>query len=542
MRKAMVVAGSLGLLCAGGAWANDGPDVIKDKALIGYWQFNDSTFKKDSGPWGNDIAVGFPSGMSGVASGTAGAGYDGSGYLHIAGGSSSDPIKINVDTLKAPAWNNRTSPYYTILARFKSSKSYASSSKTTTDDCMNDTSKWHLLAARYQVGGKTGSDYAYMFCCDPDLYWKGTPFWSNSNRPEDGSDSLATLPVSVSSGRVTIGGNIASGSYFYEGDLDDVVVVNRMMAKDEITRFFLTGETYVYAKNHVGFDFAKNWSSNEGSINFKPGDIPGQAYLVENGKTVTNSMSAAVSEFGGTGFTGSISLGRKSGESLFNRVGGTNLLDSTAGTFTQVGDGTTVTIGDLRVRRGTINFSGDNQTLRVRSLTVLPTSPCNVEKEGAVCMLDAGGVVSGGGCLRKQGAGTLIVSNFDAAPGAAPKFSINAGFLKIKQLDGYEGGTLLVDKDTAPMTFTGKATVKEDSTIAVKYTPKLTAAGTYPVLSIPNGYTADRFSVEAECESTVPGTEFVCRQEVDGNMLSLVVEVKIPDEDKGSSKPMVLFE
>jgi len=157
---------TVGALCAAVSSANDGPEVIRDGAVLGYWQFNDATFKKDSSVWGNDITDAFDTGVSGVAGGTAEHGYDGTGCLNIQGSSKS----VSVSIAKAPSFNNKTSPYFTLIERFKSSKAYTGTSSEA--KILSDTKTWHFLAARYQVGGSsnpTYSSYSYMYCCDPDL-------------------------------------------------------------------------------------------------------------------------------------------------------------------------------------------------------------------------------------------------------------------------------------------------------------------------------------------------------------------------------------
>lgn len=411
MRKAIVLTAGLGLALMG--FANDGPEVIRDKAVLGYWQFNDPTFKKDSSPWGNDITADFPSGMSGVASGVAAYGYDGSGYLNIVGSRKT----VSVSIAKASAFNNTTRPYFTLVERFKSSKAYATSYKSTTDDCLNDTTRWHFLAARYQVGGSskpTYSSYSYMFCCDPDLLWKGTDFWNtkDNGRPEDSSDSLAKIPLSVSGTTVTIGGYVGTTSYAYEGALDDVIVVNRMMAKPEITRLFLTGETYVYPNGTPSFDSSSGWSSNEGSINFKPGDIPGQAYIVDGGMTITQGATAT---FGGDGFTGSLTMGRL--EPLMNRVANPNavLVAASAGNLAHNTANTTITIGDLRLRKGKITSGAAGQTLVATKLEVVAPTDAPYEIAVGSGTYTVTGSASGDGWMKKTGAGTLDLTGLTGA-------------------------------------------------------------------------------------------------------------------------------
>ena len=410
-RKLMMMAGGAGLLCAGMVFANDGPEVVRDGAVLGYWQFNDSTFKKDSSVWGNDITADFPNGMSGVAGGTAAFGYDGSGYLNIVG----KPKTVSVSIAKAPAFNNTTAPYFTLVERFKSSKAYATSSKTTTDDCLNDTTRWHFLAARYQVGGAskpTYSSYSYMFCCDPDLLWNGTDFWKADERPEDSANSVAKIPLSVSGTTVAIGGYVGTTSYSYEGALDDVIVINRMLTKSEITRCFLTGETYVYPNGTPSFVSASGWSSNEGSINFKPGDIPRQAYIVDGGKTITQGATAT---FGGDGFTGSLTLGRL--EPLMNRVANPNsvIVEASAGNLVQNSVNTTITIGDLRLRKGRVTSSSDGQTLVATKLEVVAPLECPYEINVSSGMYTVAGAASGDGWLKKTGAGTLDLTGLTGA-------------------------------------------------------------------------------------------------------------------------------
>lgn len=420
MRKAMVLTAGLGLALMG--FANDGPEVIRDKAVLGYWQFNDPTFKKDSSPWGNDITASFPTDMSGIDSGMSDNGYDGTGYLHIQGGKdasfgSATATKVSVSlSADTPAYNGTKKPYCTIVSRFRSARTYTGS--TSTANILNDTSgKWHFVAARYQVGGSskpTYSSYSYMMCCDPDLLWNGTDFWNtkDNGRPEEGSNSMPTMPVSISGKTVTIGGSAGAAKYAYRGDVDDVLVFNRMLTKPELTRLFLTGETYVYPNGTPSFDSSSGWSSNEGSINFKPGDIPGQAYIVDGGMTITQGATAT---FGGDGFTGSLTMGRL--EPLMNRVANPNavLVAASAGNLAHNTANTTITIGDLRLRKGKITSGAAGQTLVATKLEVVAPTDAPYEIAVGSGTYTVTGSASGDGWLKKTGAGTLDLTGLTGA-------------------------------------------------------------------------------------------------------------------------------
>jgi len=284
----------------------------------------------------------------------------------------------------------------------------------------------------------------------------------------------------VSGTTVKIGGYIGTTSYPYEGMLDDVIVVNRMMAKPELTRCFLTGETYVYAMGNPAFAAATSWSSNEGTINFKPGDIPGQAYIIDGGRTMSQNATAT---FGGDGFTGSLTLGRV--EPLMNRVTSPNtvLVAASAGNFIHQTANTTVTFADLRLRKGTLSSTADGQTLAVAQLTVSAPAaePFGLDVASGTYSL-AVAKTAGSGVLAKTGAGLLSVGSWtDSA-----KLRLAEGSVRTPRLDGYTGGTVLVSTGST-VAFTGDDVLSGTMKIAfdgAKPTEKTA------VMTVPDGVTA----------------------------------------------------
>ena len=425
--KYLVLCASCLALAVGVTWANDGPEVIRDKATLVFYQFNDPTnYKKDSGPWKNNITGDFPSGtgkdgvsygMYGVGSGNASNGYDGSGYLKIDGrnctktGWLSDTYESVKTTfsLVSGSFNGTTSPYFTILMRIKSDVSLGSSPAFLKE--FSDTGRWHMVATRYQVG--TGSSNPYMSVIDPGLLWEGVDFWGNKNRPEVAGSSMKSMPFGISGAIVNVGGDIYSSSYNFRGAMDDLVIVNRMMTKWEITRFFLTGETYVYSDGDPSFAAASGWSSNkEGDPKFKPGDIPGQAYIVDGGMTITQGATAT---FGGDGFTGSLTMGRL--EPLMNRVANPNavLVAASAGNLAHNTANTTITIGDLRLRKGKITSGAAGQTLAATKLEVVAPTDAPYEIAVGSGTYTVTGSASGDGWLKKTGTGTLDLRGLTGA-------------------------------------------------------------------------------------------------------------------------------
>lgn len=384
-----------------------------DGSIIGCWKFDDSYGKRSSSEYANDIGS-FGVNTSVIASGTAGNGYDGSGFLNIAGGGAQ-----TMATLKdGVALDTSTSGGYTLVMRFKPNCSISMSgiSKSSDPDIyqalsqINDSSKWHMMALVYDANKAAGGSCNYVLITDPS-YGDGTGIGSGEGkdgRGEISSDNLPYFPLVVSGSTVTIGGRLGvsqrEAEDGFKGYVDDVRIYNRILTKQELTRLFKTGDTYVYNRGSVdSFSNYSNWSSYSGSYTKGPAELPGADFLIDGEKTLTQSGTAT---FGGR----SLTIGRL--EQLYDRVGETNFTANLKGTLKIDGVSTSVTIADLRLNNGSITPNEDKEVLIATSLVISAddSAPFEVKVRSGKTFTIKSSAAAGSGQIKKTGNGALDMS------------------------------------------------------------------------------------------------------------------------------------
>ena len=398
-------------LAAGMAWG----ETAKFGSVVGYWRFNEAPYKADSSTFANDLTT-FASGVAGASgTGTAENGYDGSAYLNIttAKAKATTTLGTTLDTSKAYTYMLRIRPKDVSITGY----GLADAEVKKLLDTLQDGSKWHFAAFRYEPDQKMNANFKRMIFTDPtygDRYGKGGDGAATDGTRAEASiddDSTVYFPVNVSGSALSIGGEVgASFQLFgtverkasYKGAIDEVMVINRALSKHEFTRYYHACEwPYVYTLGNVKFTAAGNWSSSEGSLAYAPSDLPGADFIVDNGCTVTADAAA----FGG----GSLTLGRLT--VLKSKVDGTQMA-------TEIGNlvqsAANATIGDLRLNRGKITASAGT-TLAVTKLTVNATEANPYEVNVASEMYAVTGAASGGGWLKKTGAGTLDLTGLTGA-------------------------------------------------------------------------------------------------------------------------------
>ena len=469
-RKALMLSIGLGFACIATAWASP---AIVDRSLVGWWRFNEETFKADSSGYGQTISGAF-NGMSGVASGS----YDGSGYMNVTTGGGSTtaslPDGVTLDTTTR----------YTFAARFKGacSVSYSGSggTKKVMEMLKGTDGKWHFTAMRYQKNSGVNSTYAKMLICDP----VDTSFWSDTSRPEMSQDDLL-FPVSVDGGTVTIGGKLGRGSntVSYKGLLDDVMVFNRMLSKWELTRLYLTGETYVFPyESTPQFSSGNGWSSKEWYSNDKcvlpaPGDMIGAAYLVDAGQTLTCPSGTPV--FGGdVSKKLSLTLGRT--KDAVSVLDGATVAAKSTGAL-DFGSATAVTVYDLRLDNGEIKVNAGSKTLATTYLDVGATKaePFAVTVPTS-CKVMCANAVTGDGYIGKKGVGSLDLSDLRLGDGGLG-LAIGAGSVVLPsagnvRLSSAAAGTTVLT-DTARLAAGEICTVENDAVLAFPLAIKVLPTG-----------------------------------------------------------------
>lgn len=534
MRKAIVLVGGLWLVLLGFA-----EPAIKDRSVLGCWRFESGAYATDSSGYGSDITTDLTGGGFELVS--AGS-YDGSGCLKV-----TTAAKKCSATLAKSVNGTSATPYYTMVARFKSD--IAVGTDKAIQKIISDTEHWHMLLVRYH--NKKFSSKKWTYVCDPDILWEGKLFWNNSNRPEDTENFFGTVaeaPLSVSETTVTIGGNIASSSYKYKGAFDDVMIINRALTKEEMTRLYLTRETYVFpcgtrnetppyyhAPANVSFDSVAGWSSDEfGNGGWSPGEMPGAAYIVDSG-LVLNGPAASATFGGDVSKQVSLTLGRLA--PLKNVLTGETLVSNTQGNFSQ-GAGSAITFYDLRLNDGTYAAGGTSLTTTLLDVDAPASKPFTLAAAGDFA-LNVGEDTTGSGVLAKTGAGKLTVNKWTGTA----KLRLAEGFIKTPRLDGYTSGTVIVDEASVAggvptVTFTGTDTLS--GTIQVRYDGTIAAAeATYPVLNAPTLTSAGQVAISAAIPEKYEGAP-----KLENGVVCLVVTKKVaplPDEDKGA-KPVLLWQ
>ena len=534
--KYLVLAASCFVLCASTVWAR--PKIL-DRSVIGYWKFESGSALKDSSGYGSDLNP-LPSDVT--TSGSSGF-FAEVGYLSTPNGTKLTATLGKDSDGVSPSINLNS--YHTIALWCKTASGVSMPSSILDDgsqafaNLLNDHG-WHFVAKRYQ-GSATGSDYDYAFYCDTQ-----TINWGDGSRAEVSGDAVY-FPFSITGSNITIGGELggkiwgSKKTITFKGDMSYVVAVNRMMTKGELTRLGATGETYIYPIGAVSFAAKTGWSTtsvDNPTFDGYPGAFPGAAYIVDQNKTLIGTDGGT---FGGsTDKKVSLTLGRLG--ALKNLKTGANVIDAAnaPGKFehgTTVGAG--ITFYDLRLNDGIITPKANNQSLTTTLLDVDARSanPFSVAVgDGLTYTFNAGGQVTGSGVLAKTGAGKLVLNNFTAAAGESPKLRLAAGSIKTPRLDGYTGGTVIVDGDA--VTFTGADTLS--GTIQVQYNGTIAAAeATYPVLNAPTLTSASQVAITAAIPEKYEGAP-----KLENGVVSLVVTKKVaplPDEDKGT-KPVLLWQ
>lgn len=327
------------------------------------------------------------------------------------------------------------------------------------------------------------------------------------------------------------------------------MVINRMLCKDELTRLYQTGEAYIYSSGTPTFDNYTGWSFTISGVDDKcstlktwvPGVIKQTTYVIDNNKTMT--YGAGTAAYFGQSAANKVALAIGRAESVKNRLTGADMIagDNLRGCISVTAANTALSFWDLRLNKGQITANANNQSVTADMLDV-EGEPFNVSvPANCVFTFNAGGKVTGDGVLAKTGDGKLILNDY--VKGAdragfvdAPKIRLAEGSIKTPRLDGYTGGTVIVDDD--PVTFTGADTLS--GTIQVQYTGTIAAAeATYPVLNAPTLTSAGQVAISA----TIP-EKYEGAPKLENGVVSLVVTKKVaplPDEDKGT-KPVLLWQ
>lgn len=523
MKMKHLVLGTLCLtLCAGTGWAK--PKIL-DGSLAGWWRFDNSAdYREDSSGYGSPI-------NSDISNGTTASsgGYSG-GKINL--GKSKTFTATLADS--APAIPGTTMPYYTFAIRFKSGDTIISGfaawlAPQALKDVLNDTGSWHFSAMRYQNKSgssdpNTGGGQPYGIFLDPQYSFGNGR--TSSGDLELTSASSSDFLMKYSGKTITIGGSV--NGYSWWGDLDEVMVFTRMLTKGELTRLRYTGESYVFSNSTTpSFTASSNWSSNENTVNLKPGDAFGTPYIVENGQTMTQ---------GGTATFGadmarhvSLTLGRKAEVSYMD--GASAVTRGVTGNFNHSSAGT-LTFYDLRFVNGTYTAAGTGLATSLLDVDTPTGSVFNFNVTSSDYALNVTEDTTGDGVLAKRGSGKLTVGKWTGTA----KLRLAEGSIKTPRLDGYTGGTVIVDDD--PVTFTGADTLS--GTIQVQYTGTIAAAeATYPVLNAPTLTSAGQVAISAAIPEKYEGAP-----KLENGVVSLVVTKKVaplPDEDKGT-KPVLLWQ
>ena len=407
MKMKYLVLGTACLaLCASTAWAK--PKIL-DGSRIGWWQFdNPSNYKEDSSGYGGTLTD-----VSEVTFTTTG-GHVG-GCMNLAestGWFSSAKTATAAIGDSAPAIPGTSLPYYTMATRFRSGGSIGGSGAL--GSVLNDTTSWHFGAVRYQnsktsSGPNTGGSDPYAVFLDPQYNVFGSYERVSSSDLEITSSSHSFI-LSYSGKNITIGGKI-KGSKWY-GDIDETMVFARMLTKGELTRLRFTGESYVFSNSEApAFASSANWSCNEGTVHFAPGDAYGAPYIVEDGQTMSQGGTAT---FGGdVAKHVSLTLGRPAEVTYME--GSVSVTKGINGNFTHSSAGT-LTFYDLRLVNG--KFTGVAGGVLNTTLLDIDTpsgSTFEINVPSGVYTITSANAVTGDGTLKKTGTGTLDLTGLTGA-------------------------------------------------------------------------------------------------------------------------------
>lgn len=509
--KMMVLLGSLGLALFG-----TGAETAPFGSVVGWWRFNDASNPgKDSSEYGNDL-----DGLSSVTIKSADTGYttrgcyDDSGCLYIgtAGNTATATPKRIWDETKGLTYlmrmrNDGGSIEVTSWLVDKEVK------KVTAE--ISDKSTWHLISMRYdnqKVTGGTNKYYYWLFGDNPLLA-------VDSGLAQAVSNDAGKFPISTA---IALGGTIgaSSKSMNYKGYMDDVCVVQRTMTKDEINYYYNYGDPnpYLTGDSSAAFASASGWSCSGEGLGYAPITLPGADFQVDNGFTLTVSSDGTFSGH-------SLLLGRSA--DLASVVNASSVRTKNGNLTAQAN----LTFGDLRLYNGKLTGSS-GKTLTATKLVVNASAMNPYEINVASGTYKVTGVSSGSGVLAKTGAGMLDLTELTGTA----KLRLAEGSIKTPRLDGYTGGTVIVDGDA--VTFTGADTLS--GTIQVRYDGTIAAAeASYPVLNAPTLTSAGQVAISAAIPEKYEGAP-----KLENGVVSLVVTKKVaplPDEDKGT-KPVLLWQ
>lgn len=225
----------------------------------------------------------------------------------------------------------------------------------------------------------------------------------------------------------------------------------------------------------------------------------------------------------------SLTLGRKSAVTYYE--GNDLVTKSVLGNFNHSSAGT-LTFYDLRFVNGTYTAAGTGLTTMLLDVDTPAGSVFNFNVTSSAYALNVTEDTTGDGVLAKQGSGKLTVNKW----AGTAKLRLAAGSIKTPRLDGYTGGTVIVDGDA--VTFTGADTLS--GTIQVRYDGTIAAAeATYPVLNAPTLTSDSQVAITAAIPEKYEGAP-----KLENGVVSLVVTKKVapvPAEDKGT-KPMLIWQ
>ena len=314
------------------------------------------------------------------------------------------------------------------------------------------------------------------------------------------------------------------------------MIVQRILAKKEIVRLYKTDDAYVYGiRSGMGYDSNLRWSCLEADFAPVPADMPGADYVVDNNFTLSTPNGNEFYSFGG----GSMTIGRLG--LVASKLDQSDLLVTNAvGVFNQRGVSTN-TIADLRLNCGKIVCNKKGQGLVATSITVNAPKSCPFEISAPddAYTYTISGSVCGGGWLEKTGGGSLDLWSLNSTlkTGGA-RVILSDGMLSTPYLDGYTGGTVLMDQskhtinvregaDIAwPMTVKLVTTIVIDKTYTLLTMPTSVrvldvAKDIVPILTCRSGCT---YELQVVTEDEV---QKVC-------VVGKSIAAPIPDEDKGS--------
>ena len=394
------------VLCASTAWAK--PKIL-DGSLVGWWRFdNPSNYKEDSSGYGSSI-------NSDISNGTlsSSGGYSG-GKINLGSGKSFTATLAD----SAPTIPGTTIPYYTMATRCKSGGSILTGIGAwiypDLANVLNDTGSWHFGAVRYQnksgsSGPNTGGKDLYAVFLDPQYNVFGQ-YERVSSDDLEMTDSEPQFILSYHGKTITFKGKVGDNSWY--GDLDEAMVFARMLTKGELTRLRFTGESYVFSNSEApAFASSANWSCNEGTVHFAPGDAYGAPFIVEDGQTMSQGGTAT---FGGdVAKHVSLTLGRPTEVTYME--GSVSVTKGINGNFNHTSAGT-LTFYDLRLVNG--KFTGVAGGVLNTTLLDIDTpsgSTFEINVPSGVYTITSANAVTGDGTLKKTGTGTLDLTGLTGA-------------------------------------------------------------------------------------------------------------------------------